>query len=175
MKITLVQNEIEEAIKQYLGGQMTIAKGMAITIELKATRGDEGYMAFVDIRKDANWVAPVLVKSVPEFDGVAADTPKAEVPPTTPKPTLASRVTTRAAAPEPVVEEAEVIEPAEEEVVETEEAEEATAGPEVEQEDEALPEVAPVVQAAVVEKAAEGKPVRAGGRSLFGGLKKPAN
>jgi hypothetical protein len=49
MQITINQAEIEEAIRERIHAQITIKDGMRIDIDLKATRGDEGYTAVIDI------------------------------------------------------------------------------------------------------------------------------
>jgi hypothetical protein len=49
MQITLVQTEIELAIREYVGRVMRIADGMAMSIDLAATRGAEGFKATIDI------------------------------------------------------------------------------------------------------------------------------
>lgn len=49
MQVTLVQHEIETAISQYVRSIFEIKEGMEITMTFKATRGDTGNTAFVDI------------------------------------------------------------------------------------------------------------------------------
>lgn len=49
MRISLVQAEIEEALKAYISEQMTIADGMDFKIALAATRGEQGFTAEIDI------------------------------------------------------------------------------------------------------------------------------
>lgn len=49
MQITIVQSEIETAIRNYIGEQINVKEGMQIDIVLKATRGDEGQTAIIDI------------------------------------------------------------------------------------------------------------------------------
>lgn len=49
MRITLNQEEIEEAIEKLILDQVDVPDDMRIDIDLKATRGDEGYTAEVDI------------------------------------------------------------------------------------------------------------------------------
>ena len=49
MKITINQAEIEAAITAYIMSQVSIKEGQKINIELKATRGAEGYSAEIDI------------------------------------------------------------------------------------------------------------------------------
>ncbi len=49
MQITIVQAEIEEAIKSYVTGQIALKPGQEVTIDLKATRGAEGYQAIINV------------------------------------------------------------------------------------------------------------------------------
>lgn len=49
MQITLVQTEIEQAIRDYVGNQLRVADGMEMSIDLSATRGAEGFKATIDI------------------------------------------------------------------------------------------------------------------------------
>lgn len=49
MQITIVQVEIEQAIRNYVLEQLSVKEGMQIDIVLKATRGDEGTTAIIDI------------------------------------------------------------------------------------------------------------------------------
>lgn len=51
MLITLVQSELETAIKDYVHSIMHIKEGMEIIIELRAGRGENGYTANIDIVK----------------------------------------------------------------------------------------------------------------------------
>jgi hypothetical protein len=54
MRIVLTQTEIEEAIEKLILDQVAVPDDMRIDIDLKATRGEEGYQAFIDIvRHDA--------------------------------------------------------------------------------------------------------------------------
>lgn len=67
MQITLVQAEIEAAIKQYVLGHLAINAGMEIAIKLSATRGADGMTAAVDIIPSANppaIAAPAVVAAV---------------------------------------------------------------------------------------------------------------
>jgi hypothetical protein len=59
MQITIVQAEIEEAIKGYVTGQIALKPGQEIAIELKATRGAEGYQAIINIGHPGE-AAPVM-------------------------------------------------------------------------------------------------------------------
>lgn len=49
MQITLIQSEIEQALKNYINDIMSVKEGMEIEIQLKATRGEEGTTAIIDI------------------------------------------------------------------------------------------------------------------------------
>lgn len=49
MQITIVQAEIETAIRNYILSQLSIRAGMDISIELQATRGAEGYRAMINV------------------------------------------------------------------------------------------------------------------------------
>lgn len=49
MQIQLNQNEIETAIRNYVHEQINVREGMDINIVLKATRGDDGQTAIIDI------------------------------------------------------------------------------------------------------------------------------
>jgi hypothetical protein len=49
MQITLNQDEILAAIDSHVRSQINIASGQSVSIELKATRGDTGFTAILDI------------------------------------------------------------------------------------------------------------------------------
>ena len=49
MRITLVQTEIEEALTAYLSGKIVIGADQHLNIEFKATRGEEGYSAEIEL------------------------------------------------------------------------------------------------------------------------------
>lgn len=150
MQITLVQTEIEQAIRAYVHSQVSVKEGNEITIELKATRGDAGMQAVIDILP-AGTTPVVVAKAVtvtPRAGGlgiktavVAAKTPAAA---------------TTAVVASPVVE--EQAEP------EGDVAEEETGTP---------PEEAPVDVESEVEEAETPPVVKP--KSLFTGLKKPVN
>jgi hypothetical protein len=59
MRVILIQSEIEQAIKDYVLGQLAVADGMDIAISLKAGRGEEGFTADIDFTKKVE-EAPVL-------------------------------------------------------------------------------------------------------------------
>lgn len=77
MQITLTQPEIETAIINFVKSQMTIADGQRISIDLRATRGEEGYTALIDIvRDDTSAPAPVTAAkaAVPASAAVTGST-----------------------------------------------------------------------------------------------------
>lgn len=66
MKITIVQSEIEEAVRQYILTQIAVKPGHSITMDFSATRGSDGLTAFIDISAsdEATAPAPVLAQQV---------------------------------------------------------------------------------------------------------------
>lgn len=53
LQITLNQTEIENAIKAYLQNLLVFAEGTDIKIDMKATRGAEGFSATIDVNPDS--------------------------------------------------------------------------------------------------------------------------
>lgn len=49
MRVTIVEKEIHTAIQNYIHSIMSIREGCDIKVDLKATRGDHGYTAEIDI------------------------------------------------------------------------------------------------------------------------------
>lgn len=49
MQITITQTEIERAIREYMSRRINIVDGTHVEIEMKATRGADGFSAIVDI------------------------------------------------------------------------------------------------------------------------------
>lgn len=80
MQITLVQNELEDALQAYLKNVMTIPATKKFDIELNATRGEKGFTAVVNIvdSKEDPKVPQVVVQ---------AET-KAEEPEVKPRPDI---------------------------------------------------------------------------------------
>lgn len=153
MQVTLVQSEIEQALRDFIHSQISVKEGMEIVIVLKATRGDEGTTAIIDIVKPeagtaivaaaANVAKPAVTRTVTASKNeVVKETPKAAVVKETP------------VVEEPEAKEVPVVvdEPVVEEVKETVSTQVGGA------EDEPAPE-RPVNKAA----------------SLFSGLQKPKN
>lgn len=60
MLITIVQAEIETAIREYIDRQINLRPGMNVAIDLQATRGAEGFRAIIDITT----MVPVKVTAV---------------------------------------------------------------------------------------------------------------
>lgn len=97
MQVTLVQAEIEAAITNYINDIMTVKDGMAITITIRATRGEEGTTAVIDILPQGQAPAPVPAPApAPATPAVrrAAQAPvkKAEVAAPAPTPSPATTV-----------------------------------------------------------------------------------
>lgn len=149
MQITLIQSEIEQALKNYINDIMSVKDGMEIEIQLKATRGEEGTTAIIDI-------VPQKPKA-PRGSRTSGEVPaKAEpVKAAAPAKAEAAQVVAEA-APEPVAESV-----AEAEADDAEQVAEQAQEPEVQ-------EPAPVeVEQAPAEEAPR--------KSLFAGLSKPQN
>lgn len=49
MQITLVQTQIEEAIRQFVGSRLNLQIGETLDLDLRATRGDDGYTCVVTV------------------------------------------------------------------------------------------------------------------------------
>lgn len=100
MQIILTQQQIEEAIQNFLLSMMTLKAGTTFAIDFRATRGDAGYTAVIDMvsanRPQVEAAAPVatptpvvratasvqkVAKTQPSAPLVTADaTPEAETP-----------------------------------------------------------------------------------------------
>ena len=96
MQITLVQHEIETALRNYVTSLLNVREGHRIDITLKATRGEDGSTAVIDIVPD-NTVAvgqavissaatavqtaarPVVRGLSPQRSSAAASSPEPEV------------------------------------------------------------------------------------------------
>lgn len=149
MQITLNQVEIEEAITNYVNDLVSVNEGMSITVTIKATRGEEGTTALIDIVPEV--VEPEVVEPVKAAAKPARKT-----------------ATKQAAVPakeEPVVE----AEPEPEPVAKVAEPE-----PEAEpvKEEEAAPDAAEVP---VADDEQAEVPAVAAPKSLFANLRKPNN
>lgn len=168
MKIQLVQSEIEQAISNYIRETITVNEGMSITMELRATRGAEGFQADIDISRTAD--VPVAVTKPVQTAPVARAATKTT---TVGQPTSAP-ATKPAATPQAQPQRA--AEPEEPEQLPNAEDAGAVAGPQeqVESTQEAVtsadPE--PAIEAGPTGEATADPAPR---RSLFAGLKKPNN
>lgn len=147
MQITLNQVEIEEAITNYVNDLVSVNEGMAITVTIKATRGEEGTTALIDIVPEV--VEPEVVEPVKAAAKPARKTAtKQAAVPAKEEPVVE-------AEPEPVVKEAEP-EPEAEPVKEEEAAPDAAEVPVADDEQAEVPAVAAP-------------------KSLFANLRKPNN
>ena len=178
MQITIVQAEIEQAITDFIHRQINVRDGMLIQIELKATRGDHGFQAVIDI-VDPNSTtvasAPKQEKAEPEQAPVPEPAPTVDVTPATPAtPAVAAPVSrtrvVRAAKAVPEEKPAEpVAAPAKAEAPEVQsEPEDVVVEPV-----EALPEAVP--EEAVQEVAAATEAPIKPRQSLFSNLPRPSN
>ena len=149
MQITLIQSEIEQALKNYINDIMSVKDGMEIEIQLKATRGEEGTTAIIDI--------------VPQKPKVTRASRTSGEIPAKPEPVKAAAPVK--AEPAQAVAEADPA-PVAESVAEAE-ADDAEQVAEQAQEAEAL-EPAPV-------EAEQAPAEEAPRKSLFAGLSKPQN
>lgn len=61
MQIIIAQAEIEQAIINYIHSQINVKDGMSISVDLKATRGDQGTTAIIDIVPTTEVAAPTAV------------------------------------------------------------------------------------------------------------------
>lgn len=80
MLITIVQAEIETAIREYIDRQINLRPGMNVAIDLQATRGAEGFRAIIDITTMVPVkvsVAPPVVHPGPTFPTFTVSGPAA--------------------------------------------------------------------------------------------------
>jgi hypothetical protein len=179
MQITLVQAEIETAIRNHVLEQMSVDEGMELTIDLKATRGALGYQAIINIYPEGQ--APVAeapastgstTRRAPKASGTVSDgtsaaatAPKRRGRP--PKVKVEETATEAAAEAAPATESAA---PA----VETAAAEETA--PTASQEPEAtVAEEAPAAEVTTEQIGGASEAPAAPRRSLFGGMTAPVN
>ncbi|MDR5839311.1 hypothetical protein [Caballeronia sp. LZ034LL] len=80
MKIQIVQAEIEEAIRNYIGEQISIKEGMKIEIDLRSTRGDAGFTADIDITPAGKPTPPSGTSSTKPTTAPATESTKKEDP-----------------------------------------------------------------------------------------------
>lgn len=161
MQIIIVQSEIEEAIEKHIREQITVKDDHRIDIELRATRGEDGYQAIIDIVPiSADRKAPASTETVTAAVKVAKATPAAPKSPTKPKADKVQAPVAAVADAEPEVTVSEPEVGSAEPVDVAEEAPFDTA------------EQTPVAEAAVEEEVA---PAPAKRPSLFGNMTAPVN
>lgn len=76
MQIVIVQDEIEEAIRSHILSQVSIRPGMAIEIDLSATRGPEGFKATIVVRKAKADDKPEQIVQPGQMNGQMAEMPQ---------------------------------------------------------------------------------------------------
>jgi hypothetical protein len=77
MKITIVETEIQEAIRNHLHTIMTLKPGCVITMDFSATRGSDGLIAAIDISPPVAPLAPTYIAPAEQVvdQGSAAEAP----------------------------------------------------------------------------------------------------
>jgi F0F1-type ATP synthase beta subunit len=153
MKITLVQSEIELAIRQYVGSVMMVADGMSMDIDLAATRAQgTGFTATIDIVPTKELVsAPKTIAALGQMFNLRGTTmnniPKTHEPEKTDEPVSREPETDTKEANTPF---------------ETSTIQETGTTHAIE-------------NAPIAVDQSEGSPAPSPSRSLFGALKKPKN
>jgi hypothetical protein len=170
MQITITQAEIETAIQNYTLGLIAVREDMRIDIDLRATRGEDGYTAVIDITPNDT---PPGGEPIPETTPVtkpkakaketaapsAEPAPEAPTEPKAAKPKAAPSIFKK---PAPIPQEGPVV--SSDDMAPTDPVEtpaEASAEPVAADE--------PAVEQAPVESDAPAP------RSIFAGLRKPVN
>lgn len=95
MQITLEENEINEAIEQYVRGQISIKENQVLNFDFKAARGDHGMTATVSIQNGK--ASPSALSASPV--GAATGTPTAPTQPIPPTPTATPTAPTTTPTP----------------------------------------------------------------------------
>ena len=90
MRIIIVQSEIEEAIKAYVLNQIAVREGQEVTIDFKATRGDDGMTAEVNIGSVAGNEQKSPEKPVQSVQQTRATTTAAKTASASPAPAAAA-------------------------------------------------------------------------------------
>ena len=98
MRIIIVQSEIEEAIKAYVLNQIAVREGQEVTIDFKATRGDDGMTAEVNIGSVAGNEQKSPEKATSSVQTTAATTTPPKASTASPAPAVAA---TKAISSEP--------------------------------------------------------------------------
>jgi hypothetical protein len=158
MQIIIVQSEIETAIRNLILSQLSVKEGMRIDIDLSATRGADGFKATIDIVPET---APSQPKAAPEAGSAPVPTPAAK-----PEVAVTKSATSSPATQQPPIDNAHIAEGAQKFPEPT-----GGAAAEAGAASNASAEPSSTEPVAAVAEGGEAKPAR----SLFAGLKKPAN
>lgn len=78
MQITLNQTQIEEAIRQHVSARLNLSEGERLDLDLRATRGPEGYTCVVTITGDSEPTAPQPLKITDTVAAARTPEPEAE-------------------------------------------------------------------------------------------------
>ena len=155
MQITIVQNEIEKAIREYVGRQLLVAEGMKMIIDLAATRGAEGFKATIDIIPEGQLVTDSVSNLAPNPSSI--------------KPSFPSFSNALTKAAEETVKLNEPIEAVTAEALLSDSEEASTSG------DKGENEATPNVESSSTSNLAVATPAGSNTRSIFKGLNKPKN
>lgn len=79
MQITINQSEIEAAIRAHILSQINIKEGHEISITLKATRGEDGTTAIIDIERKDETTKVIPSGPVTRTPRITRDEPKEAV------------------------------------------------------------------------------------------------
>lgn len=169
MQITIVQAEIEAAIRAYILSQINVREGMGIAIELAATRGADGFKAIIDIQPVQT--GPVMTGMGPSTTATTTNTAEQPTVAQSPAPqTLSAQATPKAelatTAPRTPAEVRQMME------AEAEEADQSMAE-ETAAENREQADVPAAGEASTT--GADANPAATSGRSLFRNLRKPVN
>lgn len=181
MQISINQADIELAIEKLVRERVIVREDQEVAIDLRATRGPEGYQAFIQIVDAGTKASKSTKKASVSAAGTSASATKTKTSKASTKAAEPAATDTKAeaqaevaekepAAAEPVVSEDAPVE-AEVEIV-------AEAPVEVEVTEELTPAVASTTAEADTKVEAtvqEDEPAPAPRQSLFGNLKKPEN
>lgn len=99
MQITLNQPQIEEAIEDYINARLNVSEGQRLDIDLRATRGEGGYTAIVDVVRADSPATPRSTAPIAEETQDTADTseetaeqdPEAEAEEDSPAPSTSKK------------------------------------------------------------------------------------
>lgn len=175
MQIRIVQTEIEEAIRNHILSQIMVREGVDIAITLSATRGEEGFVATIDITNPTggNVASTATAQTTAPVSAAVAASPTATTAPAadTPVTAPAKPVTIRKAA-KPIEASVAGLSPSTNEPAEA--VGDTMPPPFDVDEQTSTTENAPVAAAEPATEA-PATPAPPKGRSLFGGLTTPTN